>query len=70
MIKRLCDVCGSEIITQDEYVQDTIDNEYPSRDICPDCYLNMKFTGVVAEKAFLEKTTPQEIVRRWLEKYE
>lgn len=41
MKARICDKCKKNIPVWDELVQDTIDQEYPNHDICPNCYLKI-----------------------------
>lgn len=69
VLKRACDRCGKPLTVWNEALQDQIDSEYPGKDICPDCDLNIKLAQSCAATDTIKGLKPGTSAQRMLEKY-
>lgn len=69
-IVRRCDRCNQQIKTSDERLQDSIDQDFPGKDICPACAGEIDLAGVVARRAALEGRSPKDVLADWLKLYD
>jgi hypothetical protein len=70
-IERFCDRCQKKILTsRDDALQDTIDREYPGRDICPSCDISIKLAASTAARDAEQNLPPGSTARAMLENYQ
>lgn len=67
---RTCDRCKQAISTWNEMLQDQIDREYLSKDICPNCDADIKMAESIARQAAISGKKPIEVAKEWLNKYD
>lgn len=61
----ICDRCQKQISTRDERVTEFLAAQYPDKDICQNCDIDIELAGIVASKAALLLEKPEEYLRRW-----
>ena len=67
---KTCDICKQQIPIHDEKAQDMIDSEYPGKDICPSCYLDLELAAATSKSALMHGISNKEAAQRWLAVYE
>ena len=70
MLKVFCDKCGKESIYNDDGTFEYLQIEYPNKQICSDCDLEIKILTHCYKKDLINNSEPGTTLKKWLSRYQ